>query len=152
MYQKLAWGYALFFFLVVLAGHLPGFTNQQGLLFGLFMIDPIDDVLHSFSGIWAAFSAWRSPQEAKRYFRWFGIYYTTDAFLGFLTGYSILDLIRGNFGANVGYSMINMQHNLAVNFPHFVIGPLALFIGYCLKDTLDRHEKKSAKQKTKRTK
>ncbi len=138
MIRKLAWGYAFFFFLVVLSGHLPGLTDSHGLLFGMFMIDPIDDVLHSISGIWAAFGAWKSEKEARRYFQWFGIYYTTDAFLGFFTGYSILDLLMGNFGANMGYSMANMHHNLLVNLPHFIIGPGALLIGFLVKDTVKK--------------
>lgn len=130
--QKLALIYGLSFFFIVLLGYIPAFNGPDRMLFGLFHIQLIDDALHVASGIWALFGAFRSKAAALFYFRWFGLYYTADAFVGFFTGYTILDLLMFNFGANAGFSINHFSHNIAVNLPHFIIGPSALLIGYKL--------------------
>jgi hypothetical protein len=145
--QKLSWAYAALFFFIVLSGHVPGLTTDQGLLLGGFNIDLIDDALHTFSGLWAAYAAWKSPAAAQFYFRAFGIFYTFDAFLGFFTGYATTDIVRGNWGANSMYSIYDVGENLALNLPHFIIGPLALLIGFYFYKTLD--EKSSNKKQKK---
>ena len=131
--QLFAWVYAILFLTVVSLGYIPGFTDGSGMLFGLFHIDIRDDVLHSLSGLWAAYAAWKSPQAAKFYFRAFGIFYTSDAFFGFFTGYAFVDIITGAWGANAGYAMSNMSHNFAANFPHFIIGPLAILASFLIR-------------------
>ena len=70
--QKIAWLYAGLFLFVVLLGYIPGLT-YNGLLFGRFDIDPIDDILHLASAIWAAFAAWYSLRASIFYFKLFGI-------------------------------------------------------------------------------
>lgn len=130
--QKLAWVYAAGFLFVVIIGYVPGLTNDQGLLLGSFKIDPIDDINHSASGVWAAVAAWKSVSASVFYFKVFGIYYTADAFVGFFTGFSILDIVFGNWEANDNFSITNFGDNFAVNLPHFIIGPSALIIGFIL--------------------
>ena len=134
--QKYAWFFATMFFLVVLLGHLPGFTDENGLLLGGFRINLRDDILHSTSGIWAAIAGWRSPKDARFYFRAFGSFYTFDAIVGFFTGYAVIDLALGKFDANAGYSMTDIVHNILVNLPHFIIGPTCLLIGFVLYKTI----------------
>ena len=46
MLTTLAWVYTVGFVGVFLITHAPGFTDADGFLFGLFKIDPIDDVVH----------------------------------------------------------------------------------------------------------
>lgn len=128
--QKFAWGYCALFVSVVVMGYLPGFTNDQGLLLGGFKIDLVDDLLHLGSGIWAGWAAWKSASASKSYFRIFGTFYTADAFLGFFTGYAFTDFVTLNFGANQSYSFSNLTQNFLVNFPHFIIGPVAMLIGF----------------------
>lgn len=135
--QKLAWGYAALFFSVVAVGYIPGFTDSQGYLFGSFKIDPIDDVVHGVSGTWAALSAWQSASASRFFFRAFGSFYTLDAFVGFFTGYAIIDILTANFTANAGFSITDFGSNFLVNAPHFIIGPLAMFIGFILYRTLE---------------
>lgn len=144
-YQKLAWGYALLFLFVVSLAYIPGLTNDQGLLLGGFKIDPIDDLLHGGSALWAAIAAWHSTKESRRYFQWFGSFYTLDAFVGFFTGLTILDVLTRHFDANIGYSFSNIGTNFAVNLPHFIIGPLALFIGYLFKPSKKLMARKNKK-------
>ncbi len=136
--QKLALFYGISFFFIVLLGYIPAFNGPDRMLFGLFHIQFIDDALHVASGIWAFYGALRSKAAAIFYFKWFGLYYTADAFVGFFTGYTILDLIMLNLGANAGYSMSHFSHNIAVNLPHFIIGPSALLIGHILHKKFDK--------------
>lgn len=130
--RKLAWIYCTIFILVVVIGYIPGFTDQNGLLLGGFKIDPVDDMLHLFSGIWAGLAAWKSKEAARFYFRVFGTFYTSDAFLGFFTGYAFTDFLTLNLNANAGYSFGNLTQNLMVNLPHFVLGPVAMLTGFVL--------------------
>ncbi len=131
--QKLAIVYAFGFFGIVLLGYIPGATDDQGLLLGAFKIDPVDDVLHLFSGLWALIAGIKSRNAAQFYFRAFGIFYTSDAFLGFFSGYSYMDFLTQNWNANEGYSLSNIGENIAVNLPHFILGPLAVYIGFSTK-------------------
>lgn len=130
MMQKLAWGYFALFVGVVALGYIPGFVDDQGLLFGSFKIDPVDDVLHLGSGLWAGWAAFKSTKASAFYFRAFGTFYTADAFLGFFTGFAFVDFATLNFTANQGYSIYNVTENFLVNLPHFIIGPIAMLIGF----------------------
>lgn len=130
MIQKLAWAYCALFVGVVALGYIPGFTDDQGLLLGSFRIDPVDDVLHLTSGIWAGWAAFKSANASRFYFRVFGTFYTLDAFLGFFTGFAFVDFMTLNFTANAGYSIYNLQDNILINLPHFILGPIAMLIGF----------------------
>jgi hypothetical protein len=134
--QKLAWVYAVLFLGVVAVSHAPGLTDQEGYLLGQFRIDPIDDVVHAISGGWAALAAWRSPRAARFYFRAFGLFYTLDAFVGLFTGYSNLEALT-HLGIAPGYNPADVLANLPPNLPHFVIGPVALLIGFLTGDARD---------------
>ena len=126
--QRWAWAYALLFTSVVAISHAPGLTDADGNLLGLFRIDPLDDLVHAVSGVWAAVAAWRSPWASRFYFLVFGAFYTADAFIGLFTGYSLLEFLA-HFGASPGYDPSDVLGNLPANLPHFVIGPGALLIG-----------------------
>lgn len=128
--QKFACGYSALFISVVAIGYIPGFTDDQGLLLGGFKIDPIDDLLHLGSGIWAGLAGWKSAKASRFYFRAFGSFYTADAFLGFFTGYAFTDFVTLNLAANQSYSFFNFTQNFLVNLPHFIIGPVAMIIGF----------------------
>ena len=126
--QKWAWGYAALFAFVVGVSHAPGLTDANGYLLGQFHIDPIDDVVHAVSGIWAAIAAWRSRAASRFYFLAFGTFYTADAFIGLFTGRSFLELLT-TFSMESGYNPADVLGNLPANLPHFFIGPGALLIG-----------------------
>lgn len=130
MIQKLAFAYCVLFVGVVALGYIPRFTDSEGLLFGSFKIDPVDDVLHLTSGIWAGWAAFKSAGASRFYFRVFGTFYTLDAFLGFFTGFAFVDFITLNFTANAGYSIYNLTDNILINLPHFILGPIAMLIGF----------------------
>jgi len=128
MVQKIAWLYAALFLFVVALGYIPGFTNEEGLLFGLFKIDPYDDLLHLASGVWAGIAGWRSTKASIFYFRLFGILYGLDGVVGLITERGYLD-----FGLFLNEPMgLNFSTRLAANLPHIVIGGTATFIGFVL--------------------
>ncbi|HXF64430.1 MAG TPA: DUF4383 domain-containing protein [Caldilineaceae bacterium] len=126
--RLLAWVYCLLFLFVVALGHLPGLTDDQGQLFGLFQIDLVDDILHLGSGIWAGIAAWRSTRASVFYFRAFGALYSLDAVFGLLFGQGILD--GGIF--LYGVTPVDISTRVFANLPHVVIGGLALLIGFVL--------------------
>lgn len=134
--RKFAWIYAALFLFVVALGYIPGLTNAEGQLLGLFKIDPIDDVVHLISGLWAGAAAMRSTRASILYFRLFGSIYSLDAVFGLLFGEGILDagIIRH------GITQLDLGTRIAANLPHVVIGGLALLIGFGLARRATRNQ------------
>lgn len=126
--QKASWVYAFLFIFVVILGYLPGVEDSQGLMFGLFKIDLIDDLLHLFSGIWAASAAWHSTKSSVIYFKIFGSLYFIDGVIGVLTGKGLLDFTV--FMSTTG--IIDIGTKIAANIPHVAIGGIAIYIGFFL--------------------
>jgi hypothetical protein len=126
--RKLAWVYAAMFIFVVALGYIPGLTNEEGQLFGLFRIELIDDALHLGSGIWAALAAWHSTRAAIFYFKTFGIIYGLDGLIGLLFGQGYLD---GGIFIN-GITPLDFGTKFATNLPHLLIGGTAVLIGFVL--------------------
>lgn len=127
MLEKLAWVYTAGFLGVFLITHTPGFTDANGFLFGLFKIDPIDDIVHLLSGVAGAFVAWKATRHIPLYFQAIGILYGLDAIVGLTQGRGLLDLsifIRGRGAPDFSLA------NLAINFPHIVIAGIAVVIGF----------------------
>lgn len=125
-FRKWAWAYTALFLGVVALGYIPGFTDKDGNLFGLFRIELKDDILHLGSAIWAAMAAWRSEWASRFYFRFFGSVYFLDGILGFLFGQAILD--GGLF--LFGITSRDLLVNLPANIPHLIIGGLAVWVGF----------------------
>jgi hypothetical protein len=111
---------------VVAVGYVPSF-NSNGLLFGLFDIDPIDDALHLASAAWAAIAAYTSRKQAIIFFKIFGILYALDGVLGLFFGRGYLDL--GLF-LN-GPLSLDLMTKIGANTPHILIGGLAIYLGFC---------------------
>lgn len=125
--QKFAWFYAGLFFFVVLLGYIPGLT-WNGHLFGIFDIDPYDDLLHLASAIWAVFAAWYSLRYSIFYFKAFGFLYCLDGIVGLIFGNGYLDLAIFLHGIYVA----DLSTKTALNAPHIFIGGIALYIGFIL--------------------
>lgn len=135
--RKLAWVYAALFFGVVLLGYIPGMTNADGQLLGLFAIEPKDDLLHLASGIWAGWAAWRSTRASVVYFKLFGSVYFLDGVLGLFFGQGILD---GGL-LLYGPAALDLQTRILANLPHLVIGGFAIWVGFVFsRKVADRPE------------
>ena len=112
--QRAAWAYFGTFLAVVVITHFPGLTDAEGRNLGLFKIDPIDDVVHALSAIFAGFAAWQSRLVSVWYFRLFGGMYGLDGVVGTLLG----------IGTATPFAL-----TLAANLPHILIAASALAIG-----------------------
>jgi hypothetical protein len=119
--------YAAGFIGVFLVTHTPGFADANGLLFGLFRIDPIDDVVHLLSGIAAVLVAWCMPRHLALYFKAVGILYGLDVVVGLTQQRGLLDL--SIFLQGPGTPDFSLT-NVAINLPHIVIAGIALVIGF----------------------
>jgi hypothetical protein len=125
--RKLAWAYAAGFLGIFLITHAPFLTDENGLSFGLFKIDPVDDIVHLLSGIAGVIVAWRAHGAIPLFFKLVGILYMGDAIVGMTTSKGLLDgsLFLQGPGAP-DFSMTNW----ALNMPHIVLSGLALWIGF----------------------
>jgi hypothetical protein len=124
--RAFAWTYAALFLFVVALGYIPGVTDDQGLMFGLFKIDPIDDALHFLSAVWAGLAAWRSLRATVIFFKTFGTLYFLDGVVGILTGEGYLDLSVFLAGAGIP----DFPTRIAANLPHILIGGVAVIVGF----------------------
>jgi hypothetical protein len=112
--QKAAKWFGIVFIAIGVLGFIPGVTNAEGNLLGLFRVDAIHNVIHLLSGIVALLCA-GSVRAAKGYFKIFGVVYGLVTVLGFLNGTSILDIFAIN-GAD--------------NILHLLITAVALYFGF----------------------
>jgi len=127
MLTTLAWVYTVGFVGVFLITHAPGFTDADGFLFGLFKIDPIDDVVHLLSGLVGAVVALRARNWIRTYLLWVGILYGLDAVIGLTQSRGLLDL--SIFMQGMGTPDFSGK-NFAVNLPHIVLAGIALVFGF----------------------
>lgn len=58
--RLIAWGYALVLIFAAALNYIPGLTDAQGRVLGIFALDIYDDLLHLASAIWAVVSAYWS--------------------------------------------------------------------------------------------
>jgi hypothetical protein len=124
--RTLAWWYTAGFLGIFIICHTPGFTDDQDRLFGLFRIDPIDDLVHLLSGIAGALIAWRGHAWLPTYFVVIGVLYNLDAIVGMTMSRGLLDLSVFKLGpGGPDFSLTNWLLNL----PHIVLATLALIIG-----------------------
>ena len=124
--RTLAWWYTAGFLGIFIICHTPGVSDDQGRLFGLFRIDPIDDFVHLLSGIAGALAAWRALAWIPAYFLAIGILYNLDAVVGMTMSRGLLDLSVFKLGpAGADFSVTNWLLNL----PHIILATLALVIG-----------------------
>ena len=125
--QKWAWFFAANFIFIVVISHWPGFTDANGRLFGLFAIDPIDDIFHFLSGLVAAIVALHSHKWSTWYFKIAGIPYGIDAITGLFFN---REFLNGDvFTQGLGSPNFALT-NIAVNFPHILILASMLWLGY----------------------
>jgi hypothetical protein len=125
--RQLAWVYAAGFLGVFLITHAPFLTDTNGLSFGLFKIDPVDDIVHLLSGVAGVIVAWRATSYIPLFFKLVGILYMADAVVGMVASRGLLDgsvLTQGLGAPDFGMT------NWALNLPHIIISGVALVIGF----------------------
>ncbi|MBI2610595.1 DUF4383 domain-containing protein [Candidatus Kaiserbacteria bacterium] len=117
MIQTLAWVFGIVFLAIGVLGFVPALT-PDGHLLGIFMVDPLHNVVHLLSGA-LALGAVLAGNYARLYFQVFGVVYAVVAVVGFLQGDTVLGLIATN----------TADHLL-----HLVIAAVALWAGFGMKE------------------
>lgn len=124
---KLAWLYTAGFLGIFIITHTPALTDANGLSFGLFKIDPVDDAVHLLSGLVGVIVAWRAQSYIPLFFKAVGIAYMGDAIVGMTTSRGLLDgsiVSQGPGSPDFGVT------NWLLNLPHIVLSGIALVIGF----------------------
>ena len=135
--QKLAFGYFLLFISVVSLNYIPTIHDDQEMMFGLFKLDLIDDILHLLTAIWALVAGFYSFGAARFYFRAFGIFYALDGVLCTIFGQCLADFTLFTHSHEITFlSTGNLMERLLLNGPHMVIGGLAIYFGFGLSRRL----------------
>jgi Domain of unknown function (DUF4383) len=127
MLRKLAWLYAAGFVGVFLVTHAPGATDDAGRLFGLFKIDPIDDIVHLLSGLAGVVVAAWAVQLIPLYLKLVGILYGLDALVGLVVSRGFLD--GSLFTQGPGPTDFGLT-NVLINLPHIILAGIALAVGF----------------------
>ncbi len=124
--RALALVYALVLLAVGLLNQVPGITDAQGRVFGIFALDIFDDLLHLGSAAWAGISAALSRRASITFLRVFGLLYLADGLLGLATGSGYLDL-----GILVwGVQDLPLMFRILANAPHLLLGGVATLAGW----------------------
>lgn len=115
---------AIIFGIFFIVAGLAGFSSALapgGMLFGLFMVGSVHNVIHLASGIVALMCAFAGPGASAAYFKIFGIVYLLVALIGFAYGNSPL--------------LGMVEHNKADIGLHLVIAAIALWLGFGTRNT-----------------
>ncbi len=110
--QKLAWIFSGLFLFVYLLDFVPGITDANGKMFGLFSMTPIVDFGHLALGTLAAISALVSGKVSRIYFYALGVWYGIDVIMFFISHFNTMSVLV----------------NLAVNMPHLLTSIAAFWI------------------------
>ena len=128
--RQIALIYSLILIIVAGLNFVPGIRDEQGLCFGIFELDPFDDLLHLGSALWALGAAIVSVRAARIFLVVFGALYLGDGAIGFLTAYGYLD-----FGI-FRYDLLGLDLSISrvlANLPHIALGGYALWAGMFLR-------------------
>jgi hypothetical protein len=124
--RRLCLIYAVILLAVAGINYVPGLTDDQGLAFGIFALDPYDDALHLVSALWALVAGLMSRRAAQMFLILFGAAYLADGLCGIATGWGFLDLaIFTNASLGPDLSLLR----IAANLPHIGLGGIALTAG-----------------------
>ncbi|MDJ0626681.1 MAG: hypothetical protein QNJ44_00365 [Rhodobacter sp.] len=125
-FRRLCLVYAVILLGAAAINYIPGLTDDQGLAFGIFALDPFDDALHLVSAIWAALAGYLSNRSATLFLILFGAAYLGDGVFGIFTGWGYLDFgifTNPSLGPDLSFLRI------AANLPHIGLGAVALVAG-----------------------
>ncbi len=124
--RKLCFIYAAVLLAVAAINYIPGLTDDTGLAFGIFALDPFDDALHLVSAVWAFVAGLISVRSARVFLILFGAAYLADGVFGIFTGWGFLDFaIFTNESLGPSLSLLR----IAANLPHIGLGGIALVAG-----------------------
>jgi hypothetical protein len=118
MVKKMALIFGIVLLVVGVLGFVPVVTNNMMLL-GIFMVDPMHNIVHILSGVLAIAAAMGTGSYASLYFKVFGVVYALVAVLGLV--------MSGN--------VLGMPMNMADHVLHVAIAAFALYVGFAVKSS-----------------
>ena len=120
MVKKFASAFGIVMLLVGVLGFIPGITNSDHMLLGIFHVNAVHNVIHLLTGAISLYVGMTSVSASKMYFQVFGVVYALVAILGFVYGdKDILGLVSSN---------------MADTWLHVVIAVVALYFGFGSKE------------------
>lgn len=120
MLKALAVLIGILLIVVGILGFVPTATPHH-LLLGIFMVDPLHNLVHIITGVIALFAA-TSANYARLFFQVFGVIYAILTILGFA--------LKGD--------LVYLHLNMADSWLHLVIAIVFLLIGFGCKKPLAR--------------
>ncbi|MEW6635569.1 MAG: DUF4383 domain-containing protein [Actinomycetota bacterium] len=118
MVRKFALAVGAIFLAVGVLGFVPGVTTPEGMLFGVFAVDAVHNLVHLIVGaLGIAAYYW---DRARLYCQALGIWYLVVGVLGFIPA-----LLFGD-GMLLGLFHVNVADNLL----HLIVGAAAAYLGF----------------------
>ncbi|MBA3758028.1 DUF4383 domain-containing protein [Candidatus Saccharibacteria bacterium] len=114
MLKQLSMAVGVVFLLIGILGFVPGVTNDQDLLLGIFLVGLLQNLIHIVGGV-AAILAAKSEDLSQMYFRVFGVVYAVIALIGVVQGNTVLGLFDINAAENILHVAIAVAF-LAIGF------------------------------------
>lgn len=115
--KSVAMWLGVLFLVVGAAGFVPPLT-PDGKVLGLFLTDPLHNIVHLLTGALAVLSVKSGDSAVKMYFQVFGVVYALVTVLGFTTGTGLFGLLP-----------VNIFDNLF----HLVVAVVSLYYGFGVK-------------------
>jgi hypothetical protein len=113
--------FGVLFLVIGVLGFVPGVTNDENLLLGIFQVSALHNIIHILSGV-AALVAASAETHSQLYFRVFGVVYALVATIGWIQSDTVLGLI---------------DVNTADNLLHTCLAVAILGIGFGFKSTVN---------------
>jgi hypothetical protein len=96
MAKSLATWFGLILVILGVLGFIPGITNDDKMIFGIFQVDTLHSIVHIVVGAIGLWMGMSGADSAKNYLRIFGVIFALFAVIGFLQGDTILGIMATN--------------------------------------------------------
>lgn len=126
--QWVAFAVAIQFFIIVIIGHIPLFTDSNGYLFGFYSTTFFVDTVHTLSGITALIAAFISARVSWYYFIAAASLFGSDVLVSLLFSRDITET-GSLFTQSLGSIDISV-HNIIANTPHIALSAVLFVIAY----------------------
>ncbi|MEX1052157.1 MAG: DUF4383 domain-containing protein [Patescibacteria group bacterium] len=96
MAKSLATWFGLILVVLGVLGFIPGITNDDKMIFGIFQVDAVHSIVHIVVGALGLWMGMAGMDQAKNYLRIFGVVFALFAIIGFFQTDTILGIMATN--------------------------------------------------------